>query len=84
VVVRPPVPHVAMRPAWRCRSCGSAWPCQPAKLSLLLEYRDNRTGLLVYLGALMIEATNQLTRLHPDHPPTRMTERFLSWARARG
>ncbi|MEV4772929.1 flavin reductase [Micromonospora humida] len=53
-------------------------------LPQLLEYRDNRTGLLVYLGALMIEATNQLTRLHPDHPPTRMTERFLSWARARG
>ncbi|MFG1885436.1 hypothetical protein [Micromonospora sp. NPDC049102] len=50
----------------------------------MTEYRTDRTGLLIYLGNLMNEATHQLTQLHPDHPPTRMTERFLSWARARG
>ncbi|GHJ06896.1 hypothetical protein TPA0907_12630 [Micromonospora humidisoli] len=83
MVVRPPVPHVAMRPLWRCRNCGREWPCQPAKLALLTEYRRDRTGLVVYLGTLMHEATNQLAQLHPEHPPARMTERFLSWARAR-
>ncbi|WP_444948151.1 flavin reductase [Micromonospora ureilytica] len=83
MVVRPPVPHVAMRPLWRCRNCGSEWQCRPAKLALLTEYRTSRTALLIYLGTLMHEATNQLTQLHPDHPPARMTERFLSWARAR-
>ncbi|OWU97313.1 hypothetical protein B5D80_31545 [Micromonospora wenchangensis] len=57
--------------------------CQPAKLALLTEYRRDRTGLLVYLGTLMHEATNQLAQLHPGHPPARMTERFLSWARVR-
>ncbi|MEU7620129.1 hypothetical protein AB0B27_29120 [Micromonospora rifamycinica] len=41
-------------------------------------------SLLIYLGTLMHEATNQLAQLHPAHPPTGMTERFLSWARARG
>ncbi|MEU7980582.1 flavin reductase [Micromonospora sp. NPDC049081] len=84
VVVRTPVPHVAMRPLWRCRNCGRQWPCQPAKLALLTEYRHDRMSLLIYLGTLMHEATNQLTQLHPAHPPTGMTERFLSWARARG
>ncbi|MDG4757208.1 hypothetical protein [Micromonospora sp. WMMD710] len=62
MIVRPPVPHVAMRPLWRCRNCGGEWPCQPAKLALLAECRTNRTALLIYLGTLMHEATNQLTR----------------------
>ncbi|WP_347404376.1 hypothetical protein [Micromonospora sp. WMMD961] len=43
-------PHVAARPSWRCRVCGAAWPCSPARLSLLGEYRENRTGLLIYLA----------------------------------
>ncbi|WKU04206.1 flavin reductase [Micromonospora sp. HUAS LYJ1] len=82
-VVRPPVPHVAMRPLWRCRNCGREWPCQPAKLALLTEYRENRTALLVYLGTLMQEATSQLTQLNPDRRPD-MADRFVAWARARG
>jgi hypothetical protein len=44
------IPHVPMRPLWRCRSCAAEWPCQPARLSLLVEYRGNRTALLLYLG----------------------------------
>ncbi|MEU1683711.1 flavin reductase [Micromonospora sp. NPDC005707] len=72
-----------MRPLWRCRSCGAQWPCQPARLSLLVEYRGDRTALLVYLGTLMAEATEQLTRLNPDRVPD-LHHRFLAWARARG
>jgi hypothetical protein len=80
---RRPIPHAPMRPLWRCRNCGAEWPCQPARLALLVEYRDDRTGLLVYLGGLMAEATDQLGQLHSQ---TRLdlTERFLAWARARG
>ncbi|MEV0809513.1 flavin reductase [Micromonospora sp. NPDC050200] len=80
---RRPIPHAPMRPLWRCRNCAAEWPCQPARLALLVEYRDDRTGLLVYLGGLMAEATDQLAQLHPQ---TRLdlTERFLAWARARG
>ncbi|MFI2651874.1 flavin reductase [Micromonospora fulviviridis] len=77
------IPHVPMRPLWRCRSCGAEWPCQPARLSLLVEYRGNRTGLLLYLGGLMTEAGEQLAQLNPDHVPD-LHHRFLGWARARG
>lgn len=72
-----------MRPLWRCRNCGKEWPCQPAKLALLTEYRGNRTALLVYLGTLMLEATNQLTQLDPGRRVD-MADRFVAWARARG
>ncbi|TDB76859.1 flavin reductase [Micromonospora sp. KC723] len=77
------VPHVAMRPLWRCRNCGREWPCQPAKLSLLSEYRGNRTALIIYLGTLMAEANDQFAQLNPDRRVD-LTDRFLNWARARG
>ncbi|TNH23066.1 flavin reductase [Micromonospora orduensis] len=70
-------PHVAARPSWRCRVCGAAWPCSPARLALLGEYRENRTGLLIYLATLLDEAAGDLT----DHDG--LAERFLTWARAR-
>ncbi|MFE9652503.1 flavin reductase [Micromonospora sp. NPDC006431] len=73
-------PHVAARPSWRCRVCGAAWPCSPARLALLGEYRENRTGLLIYLSTLMHEAMTDLTG---QLPPQRLTDRFLTWARAR-
>ncbi|TDB69757.1 MULTISPECIES: flavin reductase [unclassified Micromonospora] len=77
------VPHVAMRPLWRCRNCGAEWPCQPARLSLLSEYREDRTALIIYLGTLMAEASDQLAQLNPDRRVD-LTDRFLTWARARG
>ncbi|MFC4022085.1 flavin reductase [Micromonospora sp. GCM10011542] len=70
-------PHVAARPSWRCRVCGAAWPCSPARLALLGEYRENRTGLLIYLGTLLYEATGDLTDVNG------LPDRFLPWARAR-
>ncbi|GAB4104542.1 flavin reductase [Micromonospora taraxaci] len=70
-------PHVAARPSWRCRVCGAAWPCSPARLSLLGEYREDRIGLLVYLAALLDEAAGDL----PGQDL--LTERFLTWASAR-
>lgn len=76
-------PHVAARPSWRCRVCGAAWPCSPARLALLGEYRENRTNLLIYLGTLMHEAMTDLAALHGRDAPEGLAERFLSWARAR-
>ncbi|MET8362465.1 flavin reductase family protein [Micromonospora sp. NPDC005252] len=71
-----------MRPLWRCRGCGAPWPCQPARLALLADYRHDRTALLVYLGTLMVEAGDQLARLNGR--PADLHERFLGWARGRG
>jgi hypothetical protein len=51
-------------------------------LSLLVEYRGNRTALLLYLGGLMAEAREQLAQLNPDHAKD-LHQRFIAWARAR-
>ncbi|MFJ8581531.1 flavin reductase [Micromonospora sp. NPDC093277] len=80
---RPSRPHLPMRPLWRCRVCGSDWPCQPARLALLVEYRNDRTALMLYLSALLAEAGAQLSQLNGEAPPEGLTERFLGWARAR-
>ncbi|MEU8371765.1 flavin reductase [Micromonospora sp. NPDC048894] len=77
-------PHLPMRPLWRCRGCGAEWPCQPARLALLVEYREDRTGLLVYLSTLMAEAGTQLSQLNGNVVPDNLMRRFLGWARARG
>ncbi|SCL24306.1 hypothetical protein GA0070624_2896 [Micromonospora rhizosphaerae] len=77
-------PHVPMRPLWRCRACGAEWPCQPARLALLVEYRDDRPALLVYLGTLMHEAGEQLAQLNGHARPADLPDRFLSWALPRG
>ena len=76
-------PHLPMRPLWRCRACGAEWPCQPARLALLVEYRADRTALLVYLSTLMTEAGAQLSQLNGHALPENLTERFLTWARPR-
>ncbi|WP_255610114.1 flavin reductase [Micromonospora sp. PLK6-60] len=81
---RPARPHVPMRPLWRCRACGAHWPCQPARLALLAEYRDDRTALLVYLATVMSEAAGQLAQLGGQPDPAELTARFLTWARAPG
>jgi hypothetical protein len=71
-----------MRPLWRCRNCGAEWPCQPARLSLLSEYRGNRASLLIYLSGLMEEAQAQLAQLNSHHVPD-LRDRFITWARTR-
>ncbi|NES16595.1 MULTISPECIES: flavin reductase [Micromonospora] len=76
-------PHVAARPSWRCRVCGAAWPCSPARLALLGEYRENRAGLLIYLATLMQDATADLVDLNGRPTPVGLADRFLNWARAR-
>ncbi|PZF94636.1 flavin reductase [Micromonospora deserti] len=86
-------PHVAARPSWRCRVCGVAWPCSPARLALLGEYRHDRTALLIYLGTLLHEAMTDLAGLSeraspPSRPggreaPGELSHRFLTWAKAR-
>ncbi|GAA2195115.1 hypothetical protein GCM10009848_61680 [Micromonospora lupini] len=47
---------------------------------MLGEYRENRTGLLIYLATLLQEADGDLAnQLGHD----RLRDRFLTWARAR-
>ncbi|MFC6019419.1 hypothetical protein ACFP2T_24825 [Plantactinospora solaniradicis] len=67
--------HTATRPAFRCRACGAPWPCQPARLSLLLAYRGDRIGLLVYLAGQLHRALHDL----PNLDPAQLSTRFLGW-----
>ncbi|MEH0938220.1 flavin reductase [Micromonospora psammae] len=76
--------HVASRPTWRCQFCGIAWPCSPAKLRLLAEYRHDRVALTVYLATLQAEAADQLAGSGHGTSPAGLTDRFVSWARLRG
>ncbi|WP_433530757.1 flavin reductase [Micromonospora sp. CA-263727] len=71
--------HLPSRPTWRCRACGAAWPCSPAKLRLLAEYRGNMTGLLVYLATLREEAAEQLAELDSGARPDDLNKRFTEW-----
>ncbi|MCZ7423829.1 flavin reductase [Verrucosispora sp. WMMA2121] len=78
-----PHEHVASRPTWRCRACGIAWPCSPAKLRLLAEYRENLPGLMVYLVTLREEAAEQFAAACGGEPPTDLHPRFTDWVPAR-
>lgn len=75
--------HLPTRPTWRCAACGIAWPCSPAKLRLLAEYRHDRVALTVYLATLQAEAATHLADLDPGLPPPDLTDRFLTWTRPR-
>ncbi|MEV4823449.1 flavin reductase [Micromonospora sp. NPDC049274] len=75
--------HRPVRPTWRCGTCGIAWPCSPAKLRLLGEYRLDRPALLVHLATLQAEAVANLAQLNPSAPPEDLTQRFTGWASAR-
>ncbi|MEV4386877.1 hypothetical protein AB0J68_14360 [Micromonospora sp. NPDC049580] len=78
-------PHLPMRPLWLCRVCAAAWPCQPARLLLTMEYRRDRVGLSVYMAGLLFEATADLIKLNPNPAPSPadLFARFVGWT-ARG
>ncbi|MGI5147686.1 hypothetical protein ACQEVC_15135 [Plantactinospora sp. CA-294935] len=67
--------HTPVRPAFRCRTCGVPWPCQPVRLSLLLAFRDNRLGLFTYLAAQLHRATHDL----PNVDSAELAVRFFGW-----
>ena len=76
-----PPEHLPLRPLWLCRRCGRPWPCGRARLVLLVEYRDNRIGLFLYLAGLLHEAIEDLRRLNPSTTGTvrDLFDRFLGW-----
>jgi hypothetical protein len=84
--IRTMVPHPPGRPHWRCRTCGSEWPCDPAKAALLATYGRFRRDLAGYLGVMMMEAYEDFASLNPnpaDRMPTgAMLRRFVGWARS--
>lgn len=67
--------HTHTRPLFLCRECGAPWPCQPARLALLVRYRGDPQGLRDCLsGRLMIAIADQ-----PRIDTVALTTRFLGW-----
>ncbi|GAB3853778.1 hypothetical protein GCM10029963_45620 [Micromonospora andamanensis] len=71
--------HIPARPSWRCHACGALWPCSPAKLRLLAEYKGNMPSLMVYLVTLREEAAEDLAELDSGERPANMHTRFTAW-----
>ncbi|MFY1686335.1 flavin reductase [Plantactinospora sp. WMMB782] len=61
--------------AYRCQSCSDPWPCAPARLALLIGFRGDRVGLLMYLAAHLTRALEAL----PDTHPALVTSQILYW-----
>ncbi|MFD0967146.1 flavin reductase [Plantactinospora endophytica] len=64
-----------MRPLFRCRACGARWPCQPARLALLLIYRGDRQGLRLHLAGKLLNALAD----QPRTDAVTLAVRFLGW-----
>lgn len=73
--------HPPLRPLWLCRTCGQPWPCGPAKLALLVQYRDSPVSLFLYLAGCLHDAIDDLHRLNPSMPgrAADLFDRFLGW-----
>jgi hypothetical protein len=65
--------HVAERPSWDCRSCGKAWPCDPARERLISEL--DRVSLAIFMWIILEEAVGDL----PREPASDLFERFVRW-----
>ncbi|MEU4422913.1 hypothetical protein AB0F81_19980 [Actinoplanes sp. NPDC024001] len=61
--------------------CLANWPCVPAKVALLEEFRTFPSVLLIYLSAQMWDAVDDTLRQGQLSPPSSYHERFVSWAR---
>ncbi|WP_281934849.1 hypothetical protein [Micromonospora sp. AKA38] len=74
-------PHLPSRPLWLCRVCAAPWPCQPARLLLLMEYRRDRVSLSIYMAGCLFDATADLLALtpNPGPDPAALFDRFLAW-----
>lgn len=74
-------PHVPIRPLWLCRVCAAPWPCPPARLLLLMDFRRDRVTLSVHLAGCLFDATADLLKLNPDGVPSPkdLFDRFLGW-----
>ncbi|WP_405095747.1 hypothetical protein [Micromonospora sp. NBC_01412] len=68
-----------MRPAWLCRSCAASWPCGPARLDLLTEFRGHSIALAFYLAASMYQAMDDMHHLGSRPAPGVLHTRFLGW-----
>lgn len=57
--------HLPAHPSYHCRVCVRAWPCPQARLALLIGFRGDRVGLMMYLASHLARALEELPDVHP-------------------
>ncbi|MDG4750320.1 MULTISPECIES: hypothetical protein [Micromonospora] len=70
--------HGPVMPVWSCGGCDLPWPCPTRKRELRAEYEDAPVSLALYLGAYLVQATEDM----PWTPAGVLHCRFLGWTRA--
>ncbi len=73
VTAHSPVPR-----AWTCSGCGLPWPCPTRKQELQAGYDRAPVSLTLYLGAHLVQATEDM----PWTPAGILHQRFLGWTRS--
>lgn len=71
--------HSPVTRAWTCNGCGLPWPCPTRKQELQAEYDRAPVSLALYLGAHLVQATEDM----PWTPAGILHRRFLGWTRSR-
>ncbi|MEU2699520.1 hypothetical protein [Micromonospora aurantiaca (nom. illeg.)] len=72
--------HGPVMPLWSCGGCDLPWPCPTRKRELRAEYEDAPVSLALYLGAYLVQATEDM----PWTPAGVLHRRFLGWTRETG
>ncbi|MEU8313691.1 hypothetical protein [Micromonospora sp. NPDC048169] len=69
--------HGPVIPVWSCGGCALPWPCPTRKRELRAEYADAPVSLALYLGAHLVQATEDMYWM----PAGVLHRRFLGWTR---
>ncbi len=67
--------HLAAWPGGPCSVCAALWPCAVERTALLVEYRDARSSLLIYLCLQLIEALER----NPVEMAAELSSRYIGW-----
>ncbi|MFI5492519.1 hypothetical protein [Actinoplanes sp. NPDC051859] len=74
--------HTPLQPSLDCSVCDQPWPCAPAKVELLEEFKGNLTSLMVYLGTYLDRAMREAVSDHHWGRVDNLFDRFVGWARS--
>ncbi|MEO3925107.1 hypothetical protein ABGB07_14745 [Micromonosporaceae bacterium B7E4] len=51
--------------SYQCRACQDPWPCAAARIALLVGFKGDRVGLMMYLASHLARALQALSDTHP-------------------
>ncbi|MER5607565.1 hypothetical protein AB0F93_10135 [Micromonospora tulbaghiae] len=69
--------HGPVMPVWSCGGCDLPWPCPTRRRELRAEFADAPVSLALYLGAYLVQATEDV----PGAPADALHRRFVGWTR---